>query len=165
MVYKTKYSWRNVRYPVKAEDAGTELERIQAKYGEVTPKNLLDESRPVTAVMHNCYEWNDTVAAEKWRLQQSRHIMSCLTVTYESVEDNSDEIKTIEVRAFQNVSPEREGRFLHVKNAMESPEYRHELMLRALRELAEYRKKYTDLSELAKVIGYVDQALAAANNE
>ena len=161
MVYKTHYTWRNVRYPVKAEDAGIELERIQNKYGEVTPKNLLDESRPVTAVMHNCYEWNDTVAAEKWRLQQSRNIMSCLTVTYEYVEDNSDEIKTIEVRAFQNVSPERNGKFIHVKAAMESQEYRDEVMRHALRELAEFRKKYADLSELSKVISLIDETLAA----
>ena len=65
MVYKCSYSWRNIGYPVKAEDAGTELERIQAKYGEVTPKNLLDESRPVTAVMHNCYEWDDSKSSRE----------------------------------------------------------------------------------------------------
>lgn len=161
MVYKCSYSWRNIRYPVKAEDAGTELERIQAKYGEVTPKNLLDESRPVTAVMHNCYEWDDSKAAEKWRLQQSRMIMSCLTVTYEGREEGSEELKTIEVRAFQNISSAREGKFIHVKNAMESQEYRDEVIRRALRELAEYRNKYASLSELSKVIALIDEALAA----
>lgn len=161
MVYKTHYTWRNVRYPVKAEDAGAELERIQEKYGEITPQILLDESRPVTSVMHKCYEWDDSKAAEKWRLQQSRMIMSCLTVTYEGREEGSEELKTIEVRAFQNVSPERNGKFIHVKNAMESQEYRDEVIRRALRELAEYRNKYASLSELSKVIALIDEALAA----
>lgn len=161
MVYKTHYTWRNVKYPVKAEDAGAELERIQEKYGEITPQILLDESRPVTSVMHKCYEWDDSKAAEKWRLQQSRMIMSCLTVTYEGYEPGSEELKTIEVRAFQNVSQERNGRFIHVKAAMESQEYRDEIMRRALRELSEFRKKYADLSELSKVISMIDETLAA----
>lgn len=161
MVYKTKYSWRNVTFPVKADDAAEELTRIQNKYGEVTPKLLLDESRNEDAVMHKCYEWDDTKAAEKWRLQQSRLIMSCLTVTYEETDLDAGEVKKINVRAFQNVSDEKDGTFVHVRDAMQTGAYRDAVLRRAINELAAFRKKYSDLSELSKLFDVLDDIEAA----
>ena len=162
MVYKTKHEWRNVTFPVKAETAAMELKRIQDKYGEVTPSNLLEESRAETAIMHNCYEWDDGKAAEKWRLQQSRQIMSCLTIVYEQIDTDQETVKSIEVRAFQNTSEEREGRFLHVQDVMDAPGYREIVLRKAFGELATFRRKYADLSELSKIISEIDDALASA---
>lgn len=161
MVYKPKYQWRNVTFPVKADVAAKELNRIQDKYGEVTPSNLLEESRAETAVMHDCYEWDDSKAAEKWRLQQSRQIMSCLTVVYEQVDSDQETVKSIEVRAFQNTSEEREGRFLHVQDVMETPEYREIVLRKAFGELAAFRRKYSDLSELSKIISAIDSVMSS----
>lgn len=155
------YSWRNTNYPVKAEEAASELQRIEQKYGEVTPRNLLDESTPEDAVMHNCYEWDDSKAADNYRLWQSRHIMSCLVVTY--ADEAETEPKEIVVRAFQNVSEEREGRFISVEKAFESTTTRDIILQKAFEELAMFRKKYSDLSELAKVITAIDEAIEKAN--
>ena len=162
MVFKPKYSWKNVSFPVRADVAAEELARIQEKYGEVTPRNLLDESRDENSVMHKCYEWNDTKAAEKWRLQQSKFIMSCLTVTYEKVDIDTGTVNKVSVRAFQNVSEERDGKFIHVHDAMENAEYRAAVLRRALNELAMFRKKYSDLSELSKLFYAIDEAIDAA---
>lgn len=157
MVYKHKYSWRNVVFPVKADEAAEEISRIQNKYGEVTPKLLLEESRDDGAVLHKCYEWDDTKAAEKWRIQQSRLIMSCLTVTYEDTDLDAGEVKKIEVRVFQNVSDEKDGAFVHVRDAMQTGAYRDAVLRRAINELTAFRKKYADLSELSKLFEVVDE--------
>ena len=111
--------------------------------------------------MHDCYEWDDSKAAEKWRLQQSRQIMSCLTVVYEQVDSDQETVKSIEVRAFQNTSEEREGRFLHVQDVMETPEYREIVLRKAFGELAAFRRKYSDLSELSKIISAIDSVMSS----
>ena len=152
-----KYSWRNVSYPVKAEDAAAELHRIEQKHGEVTPRNLLDESTPEDAVMHPCYEWDNEKAADKYRLWQSRSILSCLTVTYIDVQ--APEPKKIEVRAYQNVSEERNGRFINVQSAMEQTTTRDIVLMNAIKELQMFRKKYADLSELSKLIFIIDEII------
>lgn len=157
MIFKPKYEWKSFNYPVKPEEAAEELKRIQDKYGEVTPKNLLEESRPKGAVMHKCYEWDNKKAAEKYRLWQSRNIMSSLTIVYETPDVGSESIKTLEVRAFQNTSEEREGRFIHVQDAMEDPEYREAVLRRAFTELATFRRKYANLQELSKVFAVIDE--------
>jgi len=162
MVFQPKYEWRNVKFPVKADVAASELTRIQEKYGEVTPKLLLDESRNKNAVLHKCYEWNDKKAAEGYRLWQSKLIMSCLTVKYEEVDEATATVKEISVRAFQNVSEERNGKFIHVKEAMETEEYRKAILRRALNELSLFRRKYSDLSELSKLFTVVDDTIETA---
>lgn len=156
-----KYSWRNTSYPVKAETAAAELQRIEQEHGEVTPRILLDESTPEDAVMHPCYEWDDEKAADKYRLWQSRNILSCLTITYVDVE--RPEAKQIEVRAYQNVSDERNGRFLNVQTAMAQTSTRETVLMNALKELAMFRKKYADLSELSKVISVIDEIIEGVN--
>ena len=154
-----KYSWRNTSYPVKADDAAAELHRIEQKFGEVTPRNLLDESTPEDAVMHPCYEWDDEKAADKYRLWQSRHILSCLTVSY--VQTETPEPRKIEVRAYQNVSDERNGRFINVQSAMEQTTTRDMVLMNAIKELQMFRKKYADLSELSKIISVIDEVIEA----
>lgn len=160
MIFKPKYEWKNFSYPVKPDDAAEELRRIQDKYGEVTAKNLLDESRPKGAVMHNCYEWDNKKAAEKYRLWQSKNIMSNLTIVYETADVGTETVKKLEVRAFQNTSEEREGRFIHVQDAMEDPEYRRAVLERAFRELAMFRRKYADLQELSQIFKDIDEMIA-----
>lgn len=150
-----KYSWRNVNYPVNADEAGTELQRIEQKHGEITPRILLDESTPEDAVMHPCYEWDDEKAADKYRLWQSRNILSCLVVTYERQEE--PEPKKIEVRAYQNVSDERNGRFISIDKVLESTTTKTIMLQNAMKELGAFRKKYGDLLELSSVFAAIDE--------
>ena len=71
------------------------------------------------------------------------------------------ERREAEVRAFQNTSEEREGRFLHVQDVMETPEYREIVLRKAFGELATFRRKYSDLSELSKIISAIDDVITS----
>ena len=161
MVYKPtyRYEWRNTHFSVKPDDAAAEICRIQQKYGAVTHSNLLDESRDENAVMHRCYEWDDAKAAEKFRLQQSKMILSSLVVVYEPA--GPSEEKKIEVRAFQNVSEERDGSFLHIDTVLADYDLTDIVMRRAMNELAAFKKKYADLEALSGVFSAIDVVMEA----
>ena len=77
-VYEWKSNYSDTSVP--AQKVGERLEELSEEYGGVTPQILLDDSRPVTAVCHPLYEWDDAKAAEKYRLRQSGDIIRNLVV-------------------------------------------------------------------------------------
>lgn len=146
MVYEWKY-----RMKVPAQKAGQEIERIEKKYGAVTPETVLEESRKESAVLHPLFEWDDEKAAEKYRLHQAGVIICNLRVATEGKEEAPA------VRAFVNVSEEKKGTFMSVMKALEMKQTREVVLRRALMELREFEQKYKDLQELADVIAAIEK--------
>lgn len=90
--------------PVEAQDAGEELDRIYRKNGQLSPQSVVEESRPITAPLHPCFEWDDTVAAEKYRQGQAQEIIRQIVVATEG-----GETQPASVRAFINKQQPRMG--------------------------------------------------------
>jgi len=59
---------------ITAEQVNNELERIREKYGVLTSTIIVEESRDPSAVLHRCFVWNDTEAAERYRRQQASQL-------------------------------------------------------------------------------------------
>lgn len=152
MAYEWKYP-----YPVDAQKAGKELERINSKYNSLIPEQVVEESRDDDAVLHPCFEWNDAVAAEKYRVEQARHIIGSLVIQVENSTKTKDEVsKTIVTRAFVNVSEERKGVYVPVQTALNRNDYRERVLKNALSELCMFQTKYSNLKELAEVNKAID---------
>ncbi len=66
----------------KNEIIGSELERIREKHGRLAPSIVLAEAQPEDSPLHNEFEWDDSVAAHEYRLQQARKLIR-LHVTYD----------------------------------------------------------------------------------
>jgi hypothetical protein len=45
-----------------------------------TLQQVVDKGRNKDTELHKCFEWNDTVAAEKYRCEQARHVIAMLAV-------------------------------------------------------------------------------------
>ena len=67
MVYKWK---ERAQIRVSADVAGRVCEELE-KDGALTPKRLLDVSRAEDAPLHDAFEWNDGIAAEKYQRQEN----------------------------------------------------------------------------------------------
>jgi hypothetical protein len=65
---------------IDAQTIGGELERIEAEHGVIDPHVVLDESRPEDAPLHGAFEWDDSLAAEKYRLDQSRRLIRSIEI-------------------------------------------------------------------------------------
>ena len=150
------YSWL-WNMPVGAQVAGEFLEKLEDENGRLTPEIVLDASREKDAPLHPCFEWNDSVAAEKYRKSQATDILCNLVVTIEQPDTPK---KT--VRAFVNVTPqERRGSFIGIVAAMKDDTCKRRILASARDELLSFQRKYDDLIELSGVFDAI-RAFAAA---
>jgi len=141
---------------VSADDAAAELTRIREKHnGELKPEYVVEESKAEDSVLHNCFQWDDTIAAQMWRKEQAssliRNIM-CVIV-HENVET--------EIRAFVNVTMGSSvGRaYTPVTEAIVDDAAYKDLLTQAKEEMESFLKKYTQISELNEVKAAMLKAL------
>ena len=147
------YQWKIDKYPVPAQVAGEEIERIRANSGKeyIEAEDLLEASREDNAPLHSCFEWDDDLAAEKYRLWQARQIIINITVVIET----SNTVP--HVRAFVSVADSCDkGKFIQIQKALENNEYRAQILRNALVELQTFKHKYSVYSELSKVFEAID---------
>ena len=67
------YAYRSGRAVkgVPAQAVGDELERLR-EAGPITPRSVVDAARDEASPLHGAFEWDDTEAADRYRLQQAR---------------------------------------------------------------------------------------------
>ena len=115
--------------------------------GKVTPHEVLEKARDENSEFHKCFEWDDSVAAEKYRLQQARQIIINLVYAPKTKEEEP-------VRCFQ-ITTERctyqpTKQFLVQENEYQS------LLARAKAELESFKRKYATLTELESVFEAIE---------
>ncbi|MEY8313484.1 hypothetical protein AALA61_16315 [Oscillospiraceae bacterium 42-9] len=108
------YDWKR-NMPIRAQAAGEYLETLEQAHGEITPKIVLDSARLESSLLHPCFEWNDGVAAEKYRETQARFLIRNLVVKVEQADSPPQA-----VRAYVNVAQgtDTTGSFIAVKTAI-----------------------------------------------
>lgn len=151
------YEWRYFQMPVRAQDAGDHLEALERAHGAITPELVLEDARDSGAMLHDCFEWQDSVAAEKYRLSQAGALIRNLVVV--NVQEQKPE-KHGAVRAFVNVSEETQGLYKSVGVVSRCPEEREQVLKRAMQELNAFREKYQSLSEFFDVFQAIDRMTA-----
>lgn len=163
-IFKSKYSWRGgFAYKVPASTVGTALESIEARDGNVTSQSFLEYSRPEDSATHSMFEWDDTIAAEKYRLRQAGAIINQLEVKIEYEEDPvlETEIKIVPVKAFMNVAakaPTETGVFINAITVQTEEEYRRAVIKNAIGDLRAFQKKYSNFKEFSKVFAAIKEA-------
>lgn len=148
------YKWTSgARCAVDANIAGAVCEQLEER-GELTAERLVDVSRPEDAPLHRAFEWNDAIAAEKYRVEQAGYILRSLVVVVET----ADEAKPI--RAY---FPTEVKRYENINVIMQSEDKRRKLLQTAKRELEAFKAKYKALTELNKVFEAIDTVAEAVD--
>jgi len=143
-VYKAR-----VGAPFKQEDAQIVGETInnllQEKGGELIPEDIVREAKKKTNPLHNLFDWDDTSAAEKFRIQQARNITNHIVETI-VVDGNPKEIRTI----VSVVNKEQERVYVSMEDAIEDVDYKKQL----LDQMITTMENLTDLIKLFKKHDY-----------
>lgn len=127
------------------------MDQLSAE-GRLSPLDLVEASRPEDAPLHGEFEWNDTIAAQKWREQTGRVMIASIVVTQEAEEEKKS------VRAFFNI--ERGTHEYIPTEVIFSDEAKRERLLDiAKRELVSFKSKYQSLTELAGVMNAIDEVM------
>lgn len=114
---------------------------------KVTPQEVLEIARNENTELHKCFEWNNDVAAEKYRLIQAQRVIVNLVFVKT---DNEQE----DVRCFQ-ITTERNTYQPAQQFLVQHDEYQA-LLKRAKAELEAFRRRYARLTELEEVLKAID---------
>lgn len=130
-----------------------ELKRIAAEHhGKLMPSDVVEAARPKSSPLHSKFEWDNSEAAEKYRLWQARQLIS-ITVEYLG----SGEQASLE-KVFVSLTTDRDrGGYRSLVTVMSDEQYRERLLEDALDEMRRFHKKYKELKELADVFEAMKQ--------
>ena len=132
-------------HKVSAQAVGEMIEELSSKGVEVTPEVLLDASRDENSLTHCEFEWDDTVAAEKYRLTQSYDLIRHIRIVRE--EKKPEEYQE---RGFVPI-PGGRNVFVPLDKALGKEEYRDFLIKQARNDMQIFLGKYRRIEELASV--------------
>lgn len=136
----TVATWRSGPCIFKA-DAQKVADEISSIGLSVKPEEIVDKARDESTELHKCFEWDDTKAAEKYRVYQARQIVCHLIV-----KEVDDEPQKQEVRFFYKTDSQ-EG-YKPTSYIIRNKDEYHKLLDRALTELKAFQRKYSTLKEL-----------------
>lgn len=144
------YKWKSgSRVSADAQKVGEVCERLERK-GNLTPKALVDASRRKNAALHDLFEWDNEIAAEKYRETQASYLIRSIEIVATGTSEP--------VRAFVSVTANvetTERTYINVERALSTNGTREEVLAIALAELRAFERKYANLEELASVLAAI----------
>lgn len=143
-----EYSWNITGFYNKfdANEVGRELEKIE----NLTPENVVDVARNENNVMHDMFEWDDSIAGEKYRKTQASRILAAIQVKI--IVDNEP---NKQVRAF--VTTKRDSNFKPIEKVVKNVDQYALLLDKAYRELNYIKIKYENLKEIQELLENIPQ--------
>ena len=126
-----------------------EIGRIIARDGGALPKVVVHEARPEDAPLHPAFEWDDEVAAERFRENQARSIIRCVMLVPEP-----EKHETLSpVRAYVSVpTGEHTRQYKHVTDVLRDPNESEGVKRRLRHELLSLRNRYMAILDLDEAL-------------
>ena len=124
--------------------------------GLLMPKHVLDYARDKNSSLHDCFEWNNGEAAEKYRLWQARQLISIHVTVLRA--------NTKPVHLFVSMRKDRqnEGGYRLMSDVMDDKEMLRQLVSEFYLDMMTFKARYKAVLSLnPKLAGYVEKAVAA----
>ncbi len=155
---KMAYSWKpGATLKLDPQAAGEELERIRVhNNGRLESHSVVEEARPETSPLHKAFEWDDTKAADAWRVEQAGYLIRHIAVSIQKGDGEA-----VPIRAFVSVVRDEDRSYTSIEHALSDQELRIQVVAQAWAELEAWRKRHAELIEFAKVFATIDQARVA----
>ena len=119
-------------------DANLVAAEIESIGEEATAEQILELARDANTELHKCFVWDDTKAAELWRLHTARQVAGSITI--KRVERDED---IPQVRYFMRGD---NTAYKPIKTIIQRPDEYNAMLARALNELQAFKRKYEILS-------------------
>lgn len=130
-------------------DAETVYKEITSLGDTFSPEEIVEAAKNEATELHKCFEWNDEVAAQKWRLHTARMLVNQLVVRTET----SDNVP-VTVRVISSTS--EVNTYTPTKMLVKSDTEYADLLERAKRELQAFKQKYATVVELQEIFTAID---------
>lgn len=158
-----KYQFRSGHsFPVAAQVAGEELEKLGINERPVKPSEVVNAARPKAAPLHPVFEWNNKKAADLFREDQARLLIRSVVAVTVDADNESDEDDAEPRIAFVSVGtkgPNGTPGYIAMSVAMEDDDMRGRVISDAIAQLNGWRRRFSHLQELASIVAVIDDAL------
>lgn len=129
-------------------DLRTQLHDVFTQHKALTPALLVDVARPPEHPLHDRFEWDDSIAGERYRQVQAAELIRSVKISYAL----SPGAEPHSVRAFHSV-PRPEGRSYEPIESIADNDFTRQLVIRtAEREWRAMKKRYGHLVEFIELI-------------
>lgn len=136
-----------------ANVVGQHIEMLREKFkGELTPEDILEDAKHDNSPLHSFFEWDDTEAARQHRLKQARGLIRAVVAVYVSPDKPAQRM-----RAYVHVAEAATPHYRETTHALSQKNTRDLVLRRAMRELNDWKRRYADLKEFAKVVEVIEQ--------
>lgn len=141
--------WAGTGFRGNAEVVYHEIQELGESY---TPEDIVEKAKDPTTELHKCFDWDDTIAAAKWRKHTARLICCSLQVVVAE-----EEKEPVTYRLIQNDRSEQAYKpvTLTVRNDSEYDR----LLKQAKMELKAFKERYKRITELETVIDEIDRII------
>lgn len=155
---KTIYQWKKgARLRGDAQIVGEELESVGGEdFLNLTRPGVVAAARDAGSPLHSYFDWDDGLAAEKYRLEQAGYLMRGIETVLVPVElESSESSKLQAARAFL-VMEDPIPHYEPIAVVMSDAEKRTKIVKRALGELEDWQKRYEVYEELAGMFAAIE---------
>lgn len=131
-----------------------ELQGIEKQNGVITAKAVVQRAKNESSPLHRFFNWDDTKAANEYRLWQARMIVARVYVSTPDTDPNKPVL-----RAFVNISPgediydaDSSGRgYIGIENAKKSAPLRDQVLQYAKDQLFRWEERFGAMQEFFEV--------------
>lgn len=124
----------------------SELQAIRDEHGALTPVLVVETARDPGHPLHSRFDWDDSVAAEKWRLEQASQLLR--------VTKRVDLSRPTDLRAFTAIKGENSHKadYVPTEEAL-ADDFTRAIVLRDMkREWQLFKRRYEHMAEFADLI-------------
>lgn len=123
----------------------SELQRIHDRDGMLVPDAVVNEAADPASPLHEQFTWDDSEAADKWRLTEARTLIRKAKI---KIVKDPDTI--VNVRAYVSVNHDGQRGYMRTEQALEV--HKDQVFEQAIRDVAALRRRYQSLVEFDEVL-------------
>lgn len=158
-----KYQWnQNWPHRVAHTDINLvieELDAIQSVYGNITPALIVESSKNKKSVLHNYFEWDNSVAADKWRFDQAVKLLGRIEV--KTIKDGRPIImKAYDITSRSGFS---ETKFV-ASDSLSEKEVKSKILF-LISDLNRIKNKLEQYTQYTQAITHIDEAIKVLSKE
>lgn len=140
----------------KMKDVKLELERIQAENnGLLLPEDVVEAARVKESILHDKFTWDDTAAADRYRLWQARQLITAVVTILPNDPKKAEVVQFVSLKSDRNDN----GGYRSLPIVLSESVLRAQLLRDALSDLGIFQRKYRQLVELSGIFESIDLVL------
>lgn len=150
-------TWKVKLNNADAGKVNDEIHSIIAANGtdSCTPQDLVNFARNnQNSESYQCFEWDDKIAGENWRIKQARDVMNNLIeVTIVEASDNVQQQEPIEVKLYHGTG--KDNTYVPTEILVTKKDEYQLVLDMAYRELQQFKARYKHIKELSNIIALI----------